>query len=127
MALEVLPGEPDDSAKKFRLARRACYFVCGWPRDRYPDGRRPPCPYLALPIDSKGRPGPDLARIVKGGRQGAYDDGIYYSQFFDVLDLYDDRNDIVHHGYLGLSQREEGQATWFIASWLLQPPSDPNP
>lgn len=121
MALEVLLGEPDDSAKKFRLARRVCYFVCGWPGDRYPDGRRPSCPYLALPMDGKGRPGPDLAKITRGGRQGAYDDGIYCSQFFDVLDLYDDRNDIVHHGQLGLTQRDEGQASWFIASWLLQP------
>jgi hypothetical protein len=121
MALEVLLGEPDDNAKKFRLARRVCYFVCGRPNDRYPDGRRPSCPYLALPIDGKGRPGPGLGKIIRGGRQGAYDDGIYCSQFFDVLDLYDDRNNIVHHGQLGLTQSEEGQATWFIASWLLRP------
>jgi hypothetical protein len=72
-------------------------------------------------MDGKGRPGPDFAKITRGGRQGAYDDGNYCLQFFDVLDLYDDRNDIVHHGQLGLTQREEGQATWFIASWLLRP------
>jgi len=41
--------------------------------------------------------------------------------FFDLLDLYDDRNQIVHNGGLDLSPEQEGPATWFIASWLLKP------
>jgi hypothetical protein len=121
MALEMLLGEPGDSAKKFRLARRVCYFICGWPEPRYPGGREPACPYLALPINTKGRPGTDLSALITGGRQAAYERGLYCSQFFDVLDLYDDRSAVTHGGELGLSEREEIQATWFITAWLLLP------
>ena len=34
---------------------------------------------------------------------------------------YDARNTIVHAGRLGISAGEEGQATWYLASWLLRP------
>lgn len=43
------------------------------------------------------------------------------TQFFDVLVFYDARNEIVHGRLLCLTDRQEGQATWFIASWLLRP------
>jgi hypothetical protein len=49
MALEVLLGERDDGSKKYRLARRVSYFVCGLPNDRHADGR-PACPYLTHAI-----------------------------------------------------------------------------
>jgi hypothetical protein len=121
MAIEALLGEPHDQNKKVRIARRASYFVCGWPRERYPDGRRPACPYLSLPINDRGQPQAELDRIIQGGRQAAFDAGIYCSMFFDLLDLYNDRNEIMHRGKLELTPEEEGPATWFIASWLLQP------
>ncbi len=35
MALEVLLGEPADKDKKFRIARRVSYFICGWLEDSY--------------------------------------------------------------------------------------------
>lgn len=46
---------------------------------------------------------------------------MYCSQFFDVLDLYNVRNAIVHAGRLGISKDEEGQVTWYLAAWLLRP------
>jgi hypothetical protein len=55
MALEVLLGDQADQAKKFRVARRASYFMCGWPNHRYSDGR-PACPYLTHPLSSRGQP-----------------------------------------------------------------------
>jgi hypothetical protein len=120
IALETLLAEPQDQEKKVRIARRVCYFDCGWP-DCYPAGGRPPCPYMTLPLSARGRPGPELERIVRGGRQQAYNDGTYCSEFFDLVQLYDDRNAIVHNGKLDLTADEEGAATWFIASRLLRP------
>jgi hypothetical protein len=120
MALEVLLGEPHDRAKKFRIARRVSYFVCGWPNERYPDGRRLPCPYLTLPLDNNGFPGTALRQLINDVESGTAPN-MYCSQFFDVLDLYDARNTMVHTGRLGISAREEGQATWYLAVWFLRP------
>jgi hypothetical protein len=118
MALEVLLGEEGDKQKKFRLARRVSYFVCGWPGDdRYTAGRRPACPLLTLPLGAGGQPRKELKELIAdvyAGRVGPC------TQFFDVLDLYDARNRIVHGGRLGLTERQQSQATWFIASWLLR-------
>lgn len=119
IALEILLGEPKDKEKKARIARRVCYFDCGWP-EVYPNGRRPPCPYMSLPINTRGQPETDLDRIIRGGRQQAYDDNVYCSEFFDLIGLYDDRNAVVHEGKLDLTANEEGTATWFIASRLLR-------
>jgi hypothetical protein len=42
MALEVLLGETNDQAKKFRLARRIAYLFCAWPTEqRHFDGTLP--------------------------------------------------------------------------------------
>lgn len=43
------------------------------------------------------------------------------TQFFDVVELYDARNKIVHGGSLGLTESQESQAARFIAAWLLRP------
>jgi hypothetical protein len=46
IALEVLLGEERDEDKKFRVARRLSYFMCGWPvmtATRLETGRRAPC------------------------------------------------------------------------------------
>ena len=37
------------------------------------------------------------------------------TQFFDVVELYDARNKIVHGGSLGLTESQESQAARFIA------------
>jgi hypothetical protein len=120
IALEVLLGEPRDREKKVRIARRVCYFDCRWP-DCYSTGENPPCPYMTLHIRGRGQPGPELDRIIRGGRQQAYDDDIYCSEFFDLIELYDARNAILHDGKLNLTVDVEGAATWFIASRLLLP------
>lgn len=119
MALEVLLGDERDGDKKFRIARRVSYFVCGWPGQRYVDGRRPACPYLTLPIDHRGSPGPELGKRIRDVNAGLI--ALDCSQFFDVLDLYQARNKIVHGGRIGMTSDIEGPATWFIASWLLRP------
>ncbi len=64
MALEVLLGEPGDGDKKFRIARRVSYFICGWLEASYLAGGRPACPLLALPLRARGQPGPDLERLI---------------------------------------------------------------
>jgi hypothetical protein len=120
MALEVLLGEPDDQEKKYRIARRVSYFVCGWPNERCPDRRRMPCPYLTLPLDNNGRRGTALKQLLNDV-ESRTTPNMYCSQFYDVLDLYDARNAIVHAGRLGISSHEEGQATWYLTSWLLRP------
>ena len=56
VALEALLGEPADSAKKFRIARRVSYFICGWLEGSYAAGGRPACPLLALPLKASGQP-----------------------------------------------------------------------
>jgi len=119
MALEVLLGDQTDRAKKLRVARRASYFVCGWPNHRYSDGQ-PTCPYLTHPLSSRGEPGPDLQRLIEAVKAGDAPH-MYCSQFFDVLGLFDARNDIVHEGRLGLTLRQERQTTWFVSGWLLKP------
>ena len=128
MALEVLLGEPGDRDKKFRIARRVSYFICGWLEGSYAAGSRPVCPLLALPLRIRGEPGPDLKRLIADIDAGSVRP---CTQFFDVVGLYDARNEIVHGGSLGLTESQENQATWFIAAWLLRPVlrwfSDPNP
>jgi hypothetical protein len=115
MALEVLLGEDRDNAKKFRIARRAAYFACGWPDRQYVDGGRPACPYLALPLHRNG----ELAtRITAVRSRTAFRD---CTQFFDMLDLYDARNDIVHGGKIEPSAYHGDLDTWFIGAILLQP------
>ena len=118
MALEVLLGEPGDRDKKFRIARRVSYFICGWLEASYLAGGRPACPLLALPLRARGQPGPDLERLIGDIKAGNVRP---CTQFFDVVGLYDARNQIVHGGSLGLSESQESQATWFIAAWLLRP------
>lgn len=118
MALEVLLGEETDRpAKKFRLARRVSYFLCGWPGDnRYTAGKRAACPLLSLPLSRQGQPGKELEKLIKDIRDGQT---ARCSQFLDVLDLYDARNSLVHGGRIGLTESQQTQATWFIANWLL--------
>jgi hypothetical protein len=118
MALEVLLGEPADKDKKFRIARRVSYFICGWLEGSYLAGGRPACPLLALPLSARGEPGPDLKRLIADINAGKLRP---CTQFFDVVGLYDARNQIVHGGSLGLTEAQESQATWFIAAWLLRP------
>lgn len=117
IALEVLLGEERDQDKKFRVARRVSYFMCGWPTDdRYPAGSRPPCPLLTLPLTTRGRPQRELRELidaVETGQMGPC------TEFFRVLDLFAARNRIVHGGRLGLPEKTQSGATWFISRWLL--------
>jgi hypothetical protein len=118
IALEVLLGEERDQDKKFRVARRVSYFMCGWPSDdRYPAGNRPPCPLLTLPMTTRGQPQQELRELI-----GAVDTGkqpVPCTEFFRVLDLFAARNRIVHGGRIGLTNEEQSGATWFISRWLL--------
>ena len=118
MALEVLLGEPGDRDKKFRIARRVSYLICGWLEGSYLAGGRPACPLLALPLRARGEPGPDLTRLIADIEKGKIRP---CTQVFNVVGLYDARNQIVHGGSLGLTEAQESQATWFIAAWLLRP------
>ena len=110
VALEALLGEPGDSTKKLRIARRVSYFICGWLEGSYAAGGRPACPLLALPLMASGQPGTELKRLMSDVKEGAFTP---CTQFFGVLRLYDDRNEIVHGGHLGLTANEEshGAAT----------------
>jgi len=116
MALEVLLGEASDQDKKFRIARRASYFSCGWPRQLYPGTGRPACPLLSLPLDSRrpGAPGRELKTLLHDMRAGRAHPCTY---FLDVCDVYDARNEIVHRGQLPASWPRPD--TWFIAAHLL--------
>lgn len=116
MALEVLLGEPGDAAKKFRLARRVSYFVCGYLTELYTAGTRPACALLALPLKPNGHPGKGLEKLLKQVREG---DVAPCTQFQDVLDIYDARNDIVHSGRL--RQGRERPLPWFVAARLWKP------
>jgi Apea-like HEPN len=118
MALEVLLGEPGDRDKKFRIARRVSYFICGWLEGSYLAGDRLACPLLALPLRARGEPGSVLEQLIADINAGNIRP---CTQFFDVVGLYDARNQIVHGGSLGLTEAQESQATWFIAAWLLRP------
>jgi hypothetical protein len=120
MALEALLGEPGDSSKKFRIARRISYFTCGSPLTSFYAGeRRPACPLMALPLSTAGKPGPELDQVLRDMRKTG--GGIRCSYFLDVIDLYDARSEMVHTGRLGLTESQESHATWFIAAWLLRP------
>jgi hypothetical protein len=55
MALEALLGEPADADKKFRIARRVSYFICGWLEGSYTAGGRPAVPARAGHRDPGGR------------------------------------------------------------------------
>jgi hypothetical protein len=119
MALEVLLGEADDKDKKFRIARRVSYFSCGWPGRLYPGTGRPACPLLSLPLGSgqhAGKPGPQLANILRNMREGRAN---RCSMFFQVCHIYEARNAIVHRGRLPAGWKRPD--TWFIAALLLGP------
>lgn len=106
--------------KKFRLARRVCYFVCGHPGDPYAVSQRPACRLMTLPLTKNGRPGPELQQLIEEVR--AEDArGLNCTYFFDVMEIYDARNTLGHGGRLGLSATQADQATWFIPSILLRP------
>ena len=91
---EVLLGEPGDRDKKFRIARRVSYFICGWLEGSYQAGGRPACPLLALPLRARGEPSPDLERLIADISAGKIRP---CTQFFDVVGLYDARNQIVQN------------------------------
>ncbi len=117
IALEVLLGEERDQDKKFRVSRRVSYFMCGWPGDdRYPAGNRPPCALLTLPLNTRGQPQQELRELVEAVNSGQMNP---CTEFFRVLDLFDARNRIVHGGRLGLTQKEQNAATWYVSRWLL--------
>jgi hypothetical protein len=117
IALEVLLGEERDRDKKFRVARRVSYFMCGWPGDnRYPAGNRPPCALLTLPLNSRGQPLQSLQGLIAAVNSGQASP---CTEFFRVLDLFDARNRIVHGGRIGLKEGEQSAATWFISRYLL--------
>lgn len=117
IALEVLLGEEHDKDKKFRVARRVSYFMCGWPGDnRYPAGNRPPCALLTLPLNSRGQPRQELQRLLDAVNSGQTSP---CTEFFGILDLFDARNRIVHGGRIGLKENEQSAATWFIPRYLL--------
>jgi hypothetical protein len=117
IALEVLLGEERDQDKKFRVARRVSYFMCGWPSsDRYPVGNRPPCPLLTLPLNTRGKPQQELRKLIDAVENGQTNP---CTEFFRVLDLFTARNRIVHGGRLGLEEGVQSRATWFISRWLL--------
>lgn len=117
IALEVLLGEERDKDKKFRIARRVSYFMCGWPGDdRYPSGNRPPCALLTLPLTARGQPQQELRDLIDAVNSGQAD---WCTEFFRVLDLFDARNRIVHGGRIGLKENEQSAATWFISRYLL--------
>jgi hypothetical protein len=121
MALEALLGEPDDRAKKFRIARRVSYFIRGMPLTRFYAGdRQPACPFMTMTLNQDGNPGSALREVMREVKEAGAR-GIRCTYFFDVLDIYDDRNALVHGGGLGLTHRQESQATWFIAAYLLHP------
>jgi hypothetical protein len=119
--VEALLGEPDAFAKKFHIARRVSYFICGMPFARHYVGeRRPACPFMTMPLDRQGRPGTALKGVMEEiGEAGAR--GIACTYFFDMLSVYEARNTLVHGGKLGLTHRQESKATWFIATYLLHP------
>jgi hypothetical protein len=117
IALEVLLGEERDKDKKFRVARRVSYFMCGWPGDnRYPAGNRAPCALLTLPLTTRGQPQKELQDLINAVDSGQMSP---CTEFFGVLDLFDARNGIVHGGRLGLTEKEKNRATWYISRWLL--------
>jgi hypothetical protein len=117
IALEVLLGEERDRDKKFRVARRVSYFMCGWPGDdRYTAGNRPPCALLTLPLNTRGQPQQELRELIEAVDTGQMTP---CTEFFRVLDLFDARNAMVHGGRLGLGQKEQNAATWHISRWLL--------
>ena len=117
IALEVLLGEERDQDKKFRVARRVSYFMCGWPGDDgYPAGNRPPCALLTLPLTTRGQPQQKLRELIDAVDSGQMNP---CTEFFRVLDLFAARNRIVHGGRLGLTEKEQSGATWFISKWLL--------
>jgi hypothetical protein len=75
-------------------------------------------PLLSLSLGARGAPGPDLRQLIAEVNAGEVRP---CTQFFDVVALYDARNEIVHGGSLGLTESQESQATWFITAWLLRP------
>jgi hypothetical protein len=117
IALETLLGEERDQDKKYRVARRVSYFMCGWPSDqRYPAGNRPPCPLLTLRMNKRGQPRQELRDLIDTIENGQMNP---CTEFFKVLDLFAARNRIVHGGRLGLTAEEQSRATWFISRYLL--------
>jgi hypothetical protein len=116
IALEVLLGEERDQDKKFRVARRVSYFMCGWPGDnRYPAGNRPPCALLTLPLSTRGQPQQELRELIDAVDSGQMSP---CTEFFGVLDLFAARNRIVHGGRLGLTEKEQNRHARFISMWL---------
>jgi hypothetical protein len=118
IALEVLLGQEHDQDKKFRVARRLSYFMCGWPgENRYPAGNRPLCALLTLPLSTRGKPQKELQDLIKSVDTGQI--AVPCTEFFKVLDLFEARNTIVHGGRLSVTEKEQSAATWFISRWLL--------
>jgi hypothetical protein len=91
--------------------------MCGWPSGTgYPAGNRPPCALLTLPLTTRGQPQQELRDLIDAVDSGQINP---CTEFFGVLDLFAARNRIVHGGRLGLTEKEQNRATWFISRWLL--------
>jgi hypothetical protein len=120
MALEVLLAESSDQEKKARLARRVSYLACGAPNigDCCPGDRRAACPFLTLPLRARGKPGPELERLIRHARAGTVPG---CRRFLDVLEIYEGRNTIVHEGRLRSTIFEPRPDTRFIEQAVLKP------
>lgn len=120
MALEVLLGESTDGEKKTRVARRAAYLSCGSPNTGHgcAGNQADACPFLALPLRSKGSPGRDLKKLIDDAKAGAVPG---CSRFLEVLGIYEARNLIVHQGRYRPTTFEPRPDTSFIELALMKP------
>lgn len=127
-ALEVLVG---GDAGKYQLAQRLAYLACG---AAVPDeglcGRdRPTCPYLHFdPCTKSGRS--ELKRL----EQRALSDVAWRcSEWSQIIDWYDARNDAVHEGTSGLTADDVGKIQYWITrmisplalTWLAEHDGEP--
>ena len=119
MALEVLLGESADGEKKSRVARRAAYLSCGSSDTGHgcASSQGGACPFLTLPLGSKGSPGQELKKLIDDAEAGA-DRGC--SRFLEVLGIYEARNLIVHQGRYRPTIFEPRPDTSFIELALMR-------
>jgi hypothetical protein len=68
-------------------------------------------------LNTRGQPQQELQELIDAVDTGKQP--VPCTEFFSVLDLFDARDRIVHGGRIGLTEKEQSGAAWFISRWLL--------
>lgn len=115
-AAEVLLFGPTEDSAKFQLARRAAFLLCGSPEDKLCGRGRDSCVILTTDPNAPG--GKKATQKLRA--LGNYDYTWRCSEWHRVLDWYDSRSAVVHHGHPVSRENASPFVYWLLHDLIPQ-------